>query len=103
MNGKPTSKLIPNLYNKINYVVHYRNLKLYLRLGMKLLKFHRGIEFTQSAWLKQYITHNTENQKQAKNAFEKGFFKLMNNAVFGKTMENLRKRMDVELVQAELS
>ena len=76
--------LIPNLGNKTNYVVHYRNLELYLSLGMKLTKIHRALKFKQSDWMKKYIDFNTEKRMNAANDFEKYFLKLMINSVYKK-------------------
>ena len=94
-------KLIPNLGNKTNYVVHYRNLQLYLSLGMKLTKIHRVLKFKQSDWMKKYIDFNNKKKMNAANDFEKDFFKLMINSVYGKTMGNLIKRINVRLVNNE--
>ena len=94
-------KLIPNLKDKNKYVVHYKNLTQYLKLGMKLKRIHRGIKFVESEWMKPYINKNTELRTKAKNNFEKDHYKLMNNSVFGKTMENIRNRVNVKLVNSE--
>ena len=85
------NKLVCNLYDQKKYVVHINSLKQALNHGLKLKKIHRIIEFNQEAWLKPYIDMNTELRKLAKNDFEKYLFKLMNNSVFGKIMENIRK------------
>ena len=90
-------KLVCNLYDKTNYVVHLRSLKKALNHGLILKKVHR-VQFNQEASLKPYIDMNTKKTKEAKNDFEKDFFKLMNNAVFGKTMENVRKHKHIKLV-----
>ena len=96
-----TKKLICNLQNKKNYVVHINILKQALEHGLKLINVHQVIEFDQEEWLKEYVNLNTELRKKATNDFEKDFFKLMNNAVFGKTMENVRKHRDLELVSTD--
>ena len=81
-------KLIPNLRNKKKYVVHYENLKLYERLGLKITKIHRGINFEERAWLKEYIDLNTELRTKEKNKFEKDFFKLMNNFIMPRRLRH---------------
>ena len=94
-------KLIPNLRNKTKYVIHYKNLIQCLKAGMKLKKIHKGIKFIELEWMRLYIEMNTNLRAKAKNNFEKDFFKLMNNSVFGKTMENIRNRVNVKLVNTE--
>ena len=98
INVGDVKKLIPNLGNKNKYVLHYRSLQLYLSLKKKLTKIHRALKFKQSDWMKKYIDFNTKKQMCATNDFEKDFFKLMINSVYGKTMENLGKRINVRFV-----
>ena len=91
-------KLVPNLNDKKKYVVHHETLKQYLKLGMKLTKIHRGISFEEKDFMKSYIDLNTKLRTKGTTDFEKDFYKLMNNSVFGKTMENVRNRVNVKLV-----
>ena len=91
-------KLIPSLEPKRKYIVHYRALQLYLQLGLKLTNIHRVLTFDQSAWLEPYITFNTAQRTAAKSEFLKRLYKLMSNAIFGKTMENVRNRRQIEFV-----
>ena len=93
-----TSKLLLTLYDKDKYVIHIRNLKYYLEKGLVLKQVHRCIKFNQSEWLKEWIDFNTEKRKEATNDFDKDLFKLMNNAVYGKTMEDVRGHVGFELV-----
>ena len=94
-------KLVCNLFNKKIYVAHINTLKQVLNHGLKFKKIHRVIEFNQEAWLKPYIVMNTELRKLVKNDFEKDLFKLTNNSVFGKTMENIIKHRDIKLVTTD--
>ena len=95
------SKLVPNVMDKKKYVVHHQNLKLYLSLGVKVTKIHRILEFNEKPWMEPYIRLNTDLRKKGKSAFDKDFYKLMNNSVFGKTIENLRKRVDIKIVRTD--
>jgi hypothetical protein len=94
-------KLIPNFYPHKNYVCHYRLLQYYVNHGLKVTKLHRALSFKQESFMQNYIMQNTEYRKAAKTDFEKDYFKLMNNAAFGKTMENVRMRKDIRLVTTE--
>lgn len=99
--GMKTDKcqnLVCNLYGKENYVIHTRTLNQALSHGLILQKVYRVIKFRKEAWLKPYIDMNTEFKTKENNIFEKDFFKLMNNSVFVKTTENLRKHRDIRLV-----
>ena len=103
LNVNNVDKLIPNLYDKTKYVVHHESLKLYLGLGLRLTKIHKGIAFSEEAFMRPYIKLNTDMRTRATTDFEKDFYKLMNNSVFGKTMENVRNRVNVKLVTNEKS
>ena len=97
-------KLVPNFFDKEKNVLHYENSQLYLRLGLKLKKMHCVLEFNQSQWLEPYIEFSTQNRIEAEKSGDKdgkALYKLMNNAIYGKTMENLRNRIDVKLVNSE--
>ncbi|CAJ0908487.1 3672_t:CDS:2, partial [Entrophospora sp. SA101] len=94
-----TEKLIVTLHDKDHYVIHYRNLQQCIREGYVLEKVYRVLGFEQSPWMEPYIAMNTQRRAKAKNAFEKDFWKLMNNSVFGKTMEDVRKRVNIDLVR----
>ena len=96
-----SNKLVCNLYDKNNYVVHIRAIKQALDHGIILKKVHKVIQFNQEVQLKEYIDINTKLRKEVKNDFEKDFFELMYNSFFGKTMENVRKQRDIKLVTTD--
>ena len=93
------NKLVPNLDNKSKYVVHYRNLQLYLSLGMKLTRTHRVLKLKQSDWLMRFNDFDTDKRRNAANGFERHFFKLVVNGICGKTLENFKKRISVKLIE----
>ena len=101
MKIRKCNKLVCNFYDKKEYVVHIRTLRQALNHGLILKKVHRLIQFNQEAWLKPYIETNTKLRTEAKNDFKKYLFKVMNNFVFGKTMENVKKHRDIKLVATD--
>ena len=94
-------KLICDWTNRKNYLFHYRMFKFYVRHGMKIDKVHSVISFKQDKWLEIYINFNTQKRNQAVNDFEKDFYKLLNNAFYGKTMENIRNRCTIDLIKKD--
>ena len=96
-----SSKLIPNLLNKSKYICHYRNLKLYISLGMVITKIYRVLTFKQSAWMQEYIQFNTEKRRLCESEFERDFFKLLNNSIYGKSLQNQRKQVNIHLINNE--
>ena len=91
-------KLVPNLGNKAEYPVHYKNLLYYLSLGIKLTKIHRILSFKQSNWFKSYVDFNTQKRKESSNEADKDFFKLMINCICGKSCESVRKSCNIKLI-----
>ena len=91
-------KLITNLGGKVKYVVHYKNLKYYLSLEMKLVRVHRILSFKQSNWLRKYVDYNTKKRQESTGEFSKGLYKLLNSCIYGKRIEKQRKRMNVKLI-----
>ena len=100
-NYTKSKKLICDWTDKKNYLIHYRMLKFYVRHGMVFEKILEMISFKQSKWLERYISFNTQKRNKAKNDFEKDFFKLLVNAAFGKFLENVRNRLDIELIKKD--
>ena len=96
-----TKKLICDFSDKKTYLVHYRMLKFFIRHGMVVDKIHNIISFKQSRWLEKYINFNTQKRNKAKNDFEKDFYKLLNNAFYGKTMENVRNRLKIKFIKKD--
>ena len=91
-----STKLTPNLCDKSNYVTHHCNLQYYLQEGLILAKINKILQFKHAPWLKKYIDFNTKKHMDSKPPFKKDFFKLLNNALFGKIIKNLRNRRNIE-------
>ena len=100
-NFTKAKKLICDWSDKKNYLINYRMLKNYVKHGMEVEKVHSIISFKQSKWLEKYINFNTQKRNKAKNYFEEDFYKLLNNAFYGKTMENVRNRIKVEFIRKD--
>lgn len=96
-----TEKLLCTLGPKAHYVLHYRNLKLYIRLSLPIVEIHGVLEFKQEAWLKSCIDFNTMKRKESKTEFEKSFYKILNCSIFGKLMESQRRHLDIVLTNSE--
>ena len=101
MKVNKVKKLVRNVTDKENYSIYIVTLKQALNHGLKIMRVHSVISFRQEAWLKQYIDLNTELRKNDKNEFEKDFYKLKINSIYGKTVQNYRKHRDIELVTTE--
>ena len=98
LNYKPTQKLVCDVTNKWNYMIHYRMFKFYINMGMRVTEIHTIHRFKQRPWLAKYIDHNTQKRTHAITNIEKDLYKLMNNAFFGKTMENGRDRVNLDFI-----
>ena len=96
-----TKKLLCDWFDKKNYLILYRMLKFYVTHGMEVVKVHTIFSFKQSKWSEKYISFTTQKQNRAKNDFEKDYYKLLNNAFYGKTMENVRNRIKVEVFRRD--
>ena len=99
-NSRPNpsvTKLIPNLYNKTDYVLHYRNLQYYIKMGLVLNRIHKVLRFNQSTWLRDFIEYNVEKRKNCATSSERDFFKLQINSNYGRTLLSLRKQLDLRL------
>ena len=100
-NYTKSKKLICDWTDKEKYLIHYRMLIFYVRHGMIVEKIHENTSFKQSKWLEKYISFKTQKRNRAKNDFEKDFFKLLVNAAFGNFLENVRNRLELEIIKKD--